>query len=170
MTIKAARAISATVAANLQYLDAISPDLYSDLMMYKGRMRFISIADPQIGPLYPGIPNTSKFFALQFNDIGPGPEDEHKTAEELGYAGCTLFTDEMAEEIVQFLLNAHKETSEPELLIVNCMMGVSRSGAVVDFARVVFQLSCEETAQKNPQIHPNAAMLRKLYRTWAKKS
>ena len=117
----------------------------------------ISIIDPGEKFLF-DEPTPPNVLQLKFNDL---EADEYKTDKELAKVeemGWILFNEGHAQSIINFLngINTDKD------LIVHCTAGISRSGAIGDFARVKFGIPFGEFILKNPQIQPNSWIRRTL--------
>lgn len=87
-------------------------------------------------------------------------------------SGLTLFDDNHAKQVINFLINL--KFTDDFTLIIQCYAGVSRSGAVAEFARSLFHLNNDEFIKDNPNIYPNQYILEKLreyyfknHSTWA---
>lgn len=89
------------------------------------------------------------------------------------------FTDDLAKEIVDFVIAICDDPDELKDLYVNCMAGKSRSGAIATFAAYVLedsefrpphmrhhQIVMEAFKNENPQIVPNMHILYKLLREY----
>lgn len=98
--------------------------------------------------------------ALQFDDVDLNPPDP-----DLCDPDAVFFSEEMASKVVDFLRKAN-ENSTNDLLVVNCHMGVSRSGAIANFARSVFNIDFSDWRRMNPQVIPNALVSSLLFSTW----
>ncbi len=165
MTIKAAKAIPAFLMHSLFAGDFTAATLKNEITNNYKNVWVISITDP--GYAIFNI-ETPKVVMLQFHDVDPSEEQE-KTGErerELQKTGHVLFSLGMARKIVDFILKADRANKEDDLLLVNCMMGISRSGAVCSFAKDILSLDSEEFKKLNPQIKPNGYVLRKLFRAF----
>lgn len=98
--------------------------------------------------------------ALVFDDIEPRPEEATRE-------GYVCFDPAMAGRVVDFVLRAHGDSeARSDALLINCHAGVSRSGAVADFARVVAGVSYDRFRRENPQAVPNAWVRRLLLEAW----
>lgn len=123
----------------------------------KDEFNFISICDPDMEFLFeePTKPNVLQ---LRFSDI-EGDEPEGC----VGSQNWILFNEEHGNKIIDFLDNMDMSKN----LCVNCVAGISRSGAVGDFARIKFGIPYDgEFSKDNPQIQPNAwisKVLRELH-------
>jgi protein-tyrosine phosphatase len=101
----------------------------------------------------------------KFVSLSPEDEDDDQTVSVM-FSKEKLFTDEDAEKIVSFISEAHKNLKSNDALLVNCMAGVSRSGAVVDFARVMCSTSYDEFKRLNPLVIPNVHVKQLLFSNW----
>ena len=90
---------------------------------------------------------------LVFDDI----EWDNPTAREL-----ILFTELHAYEVIDFLFR-HDQSKD---LIVHCYAGISRSGAIGNFARELFKYDYQEFMDDNSQIVPNTHVGQVLRRVW----
>lgn len=131
---------------NRESTNLIPPNLLSLNPTY----RFISITDPKVPSLFSS--NNSLVLQLKFHDIVP--ENISWTSK----SGLVLPNKEHAKQIVEFVQTVNT-LSEPVLLLVNCMAGVSRSGAVVTY---VGNLCGFDPKEHNPQIDPNEYLLELL--------
>jgi predicted protein tyrosine phosphatase len=118
------------------------------------------------GELPPLVEDAVDRIALVFDDIEP--HVDRATGVELGRdEGFVYFDEVMAEKVCAFIRRAHEEdAARADLLLVNCHAGVSRSGAIADFARAVVEVDYEEFRRSNPQIVPNVLVRRLLFRAW----
>ena len=95
--------------------------------------------------------------ALQFHDVEGDPEDYDP--------GTVFFNRDMALKIVEFLKKINKVDSR-DLLVVNCHMGISRSGGVAAFAQSVFGIDYSAWKRENPQVNPNSLVMELLFHAW----
>ncbi len=73
----------------------------------------------------------------------------------------------MTRRVCDFVLRAHRDAPERrDLLLVNCHAGVSRSGAIADFARSVTGVDYDSFRRLNPQVVPNAFVRSTLMAAW----
>jgi predicted protein tyrosine phosphatase len=122
----------------------------------------ISITDPEEDRLF--AEETDRILTFQFHDVDPawfqGPTwtDEARSK-------YRWMTPEEAKRCVEFIRRHH---AKPEAcaLYVNCMAGISRSGAVGTFAHRFAQTDREQFERTNPEIMPNGHILRLLMREW----
>ena len=101
-----------------------------------------------------------KAISLEFWDLTP--EDLTDQLKQR-YPNVVLFNEDHAKRIINFL-DEIKNCKEPSLLIVHCDAGISRSGAVGEFASDYFGLSYEQFCKDN-DVLPNAhikALLRRM--------
>lgn len=116
------------------------------------------------GPV-PLVTDAEDRLALAFDDIEPR---KSATGGELRPEGFTFFDDAMARRVCDFVARAHGDhPTRRDLLLVNCHAGVSRSGAIADFARTVAGVDYDAFKRANPQIVPNAFVRRALFEAWA---
>lgn len=121
------------------------------------KFNIISIIDPDCEFLFeePLKPN---IIQLKFSDI-EGNEPEGC----IGSENWILFNEDHGKKIIEFLDNMDMSKD----LVVHCSAGISRSGAVGDFARVKFGIPYEgQFARVNYRIQPNAwisKVLRELH-------
>lgn len=111
-------------------------------------------------------------------DIYAPPLVEHDEEDRIGLLfndsngrdiGLTHFDNAMAKQVCEFLVKADAYDPESsDLVVVNCYMGVSRSGAVSTFIREAFQLDYEQWRQENSHVSPNYFVLDKLHHQWMK--
>jgi predicted protein tyrosine phosphatase len=129
---------------------------------------FISIAPDSLRAECPEVlwpQNSERWLSLFFDDIRP----EHLSFLPLlqEHYGRPLhnFDEELADTIIDFLELSHKRPSE-EVLYVNCIAGISRSGAITSFACETFGFDRKKFMQDNPRIMPNNLMLYTLRERW----
>jgi predicted protein tyrosine phosphatase len=70
-----------------------------------------------------------------------------------------------ARKIVKFLLEVDKKEGTT-VVLVNCMAGISRSGAVATFIKTVWDLDDQDFRLLNPNIHPNSHNLSLLFKAF----
>lgn len=121
----------------------------------------VSITDPHIPSLFKNDrPNA---ISLKFHDSYPPNEKDEEWIKEYYKNNIVLFNEQDAKRIINFILKANSSfESSKDLLLVNCMMGIARSGAVVSFAKELFGLNSREFEAMNPQIRPNNFVLQTL--------
>jgi predicted protein tyrosine phosphatase len=105
--------------------------------------------------------------ALAFDDVEPRADPTTHT--ELGRnARYVYFDHAMAQKVCRFIRRAHgDDPARRDLLLINCHAGVSRSGAIGDFARSVTGGDYSDFKRLNPQVVPNAHVRRTLFEAWA---
>jgi len=130
----------------------------------------VTEADPRCEPIYKS--ETADVLPLQFDDVDA--DQWNAAGIPLFYNGkrseksepVIIFTIEQARKACAFIKKAHAEPGH-DILVVNCMAGVSRSGAIVTFARQVCGASYDLLHQMNPHIVPNAFVGRLLREAWS---
>ncbi len=101
--------------------------------------------------------------ALVFDDVEPDPGEAPSPR-------VRPFSPAMAERAVAFLERAHRDDpARRDALFVQCHAGVSRSGAVADFARTLAGIPYDDFRRENPQIVPNAWVRRLLFEAWQRR-
>lgn len=118
----------------------------------------IHITEPGMKKLFA---DTNKSIVLEFLDI-----DLTKSNSIEDFDNQYLFNEEMANKIVKFLLSINKNENSNDLLLINCMAGISRSGAVAWFARILFNLDYDTFMKLNPHIVPNQYVLSLLFNSY----
>lgn len=99
--------------------------------------------------------------ALSFDDVEP------QVGSRIDHERYVYFDEEMARRVCEFVLRAHRDAPERrDLLLINCHAGVSRSGAIADFARSVTRVDYDAFRRLNPQVVPNAFVRRLLMDAW----
>ena len=122
----------------------------------------ISITDPEEDRIFDE--DTDRILTFQFHDVDPewfqGP-----TWTEEARSKYKSMTPEEATRCYEFIVRHHQK---PEWcpLYVNCMAGISRSGAVGTFAHRLCQTDRDEFETRNPDLYPNGHILRLLMREW----
>jgi predicted protein tyrosine phosphatase len=123
----------------------------------------ISITNPFMSTstdnLLPLVQDSEDRIALQFHDVEADYQDYDPEA--------IPFDRLMAAKVVAFLQRANRQDSN-DLLVINCHMGISRSGAISFFARSVFGIDYSTWKRMNPQVIPNGLVLELLHHAWAK--
>lgn len=131
------------------------------------RTWIISITEPNeelCPPIYTS--EMSDVLPLQFEDIDADDWRKHDIEfVDLKGGPVRLFTTEQAKKVCEFIRRAHAEPGH-DLLVVNCYAGVSRSGAIVAFARQVCGASYDLFKTMNAHIVPNAFVGRLLREEW----
>jgi predicted protein tyrosine phosphatase len=162
MAIRTSLAVPYYVMKN--YLSGDPTNRIAALAERHDRVWIISITSPycststnQCPPL---VQDGEDRIALQFDDVDLDPPDP-----DLCDPDAVFFNREMAQKVVDFLRVANQgDTSD--LLVVNCHMGVSRSGAVANFARSVFNIDFSDWRRLNPQVIPNVLVSSLLFNAW----
>ena len=118
----------------------------------------ISIIEPGVSVIFKE--DTPSRITLSFHDIDP--KAFPSPADCLDYQPLS---ESDALRIVEFIKQNHAHHSK-QVLYVNCMAGISRSGAVARFALDALQLDRRQFMKDNPQIMPNGHVLHLLKRYW----
>lgn len=111
----------------------------------------ISINCPESEPLF-GNYKCDTLLSLKFHD----------TTYRINWTSI-LFDEDMADKVIEFLERV-KAADDGKDLLIHCMAGVSRSGAVGTFAREFLDLDYEEFTRDNPHICPNPLVMKLLRR------
>lgn len=148
MTINAIKIIPAEEMRSFKETGEFS---HSYLLEHFDGVVVISITDHDVPPIFPEASNT--VLPLVFDDGDP----ERETL-------LRPFTRSHAEAILNFLVK-HDDRDDNLLLLVNCMAGISRSGAVGSFARSFLGTDYEIFKSMNPQIQPNSYISMMLNRS-----
>ena len=101
----------------------------------------------------------SSCLSMDFWDITDDPDFIAEL--KISFPKYVLFNKEQANEVVEFLTKLKNDPSD-DVLICHCDAGISRSGAVATFAAEFFGLDHNSLMLYNPNIHPNAMVLRML--------
>lgn len=163
MSIQAVRAVP--YAAMKDYLSGDPTSLIAAQAAFFDRVWIISItnASAQSPPLVKDGPDC---IALQFDDV-EDKYDVHSGLTKPRDPQFVYFDEAMARKICEFVKRAHESNEESnDLLVVNCHMGVSRSGAVADFVRSACHLDYDMFRRLNPQVNPNTLVKNLLHHTW----
>ena len=120
------------------------------------RVWIVSVTDAAIAPIFPT--ETGNIITLRFDDIDM---DDPDGAKMLATGRYKPMSKQEAKKIVGFIRRAHGDPGN-SLLLVNCMAGISRSGAIVTHAKDVCGISDDKFHAMNPRIIPNDYMLRLL--------
>ena len=158
MSIKAAIAVPYYVMK--EYLTGSWPfNRISTMAQNYDKVWIISITNPTIEGREDNVPplvtDGEDRIALQFHDID-SVDCDHKTIP---------FDLAMADKIVNFIKKAHQGDSN-DLLVVNCHAGISRSGAVSEFAGYVCDLDYSSWRRQNSSVIPNVLVSRLLFKAW----
>lgn len=120
----------------------------------------VSIIDPEEDPIFDE--DTDRIITLRFHDLDP------KWFEPQHTSSYVFMSEEQAKQIAAHVFK-HADAEEEFVFYVNCMAGISRSGAVGTFAARVAGISDEEFRAANHQIMPNGYILSLLMREWYKR-
>lgn len=115
----------------------------------------------------PELPDHPNWLRLEFDDIRRGcdiPANLNPQQQAL------IFAEGHADRIIDFIVHQHACLGRQRLLIVNCALGVSRSGAVGTFANEMLGLSSAVFAVDNPQVSVNPLVLECLRQRWQARS
>ena len=99
------------------------------------------------------------YLSLEFWDITDSPETI-KALKDGGFR-YILFTDLQAKQTVKFLEDRKNEAGD-DVLVLHCDAGISRSGAISEFACELFGHDRQEFIKENPYLNPNPMVLRML--------
>ena len=123
----------------------------------------ISVTDPDVEALFPE--DTESAISLKFHDADPDMIPTFLFGLETEQEKMKYFDSNQAKKVISFIKHADRSggRNSKDLLLVNCMAGISRSGAIVHFARNLLSLDYETFKKLNPQISPNGHVSRKLY-------
>ena len=107
--------------------------------------------------------------ALQFADVSETEsKDEDILDTIINIHNSRIFNKEDAEKIVSFVETLHRKENK-ETLVVHCMAGISRSGAVGMFINDLLRLNHSTFQRDNPGIRPNPfilSILREVSNFW----
>jgi predicted protein tyrosine phosphatase len=98
---------------------------------------------------------------LHFDDI---TDRDNKWADQI--EGMTLFNESHAKTIIDFLLDLPDTIT---VLFCSCDAGISRSGAVGEFAQYLFSIEWAKFHSWNPNILPNSYVKTLLFRELGKR-
>lgn len=151
---------------------ALSAEGMKDLLRRQpellARHSFISVLPPEMREDKNGIKwpdDSDRWLSLFFEDIRPEHLIILPMLEEQMGRQVKRFSESEADRIIDFLLNCNSRT-DSEVLYVNCVAGISRSGAIVSFACETFNLDRKQFRRDNPQILPNNLVLYLLRERW----
>ena len=112
------------------------------------------------GPV-PLVKDADDRLALSFDDIEA--RDDRPRDPRFVY-----FDEAMAARVCAFVRRAHEDDpAAVDLLLVHCHAGVSRSGAIADFARGAVGADYDAFRRANPQVVPNVFVRSQLLNAWA---
>ena len=118
----------------------------------------VSIVDPEEAPIFAA--DTDRIITLRFHDLDPEwPVDPERDPR----PSYVFMNEEDAKRIVNHVVKFH-EHPEPWELLVNCMAGISRSGAVGTFVQRVVGIPAEQFLTQNTGLRPNPYVLKLLMR------
>jgi predicted protein tyrosine phosphatase len=127
-------------------------------LAYLDKNCVISIIEPGVSVIF--SEDTPSRITLSFHDIDPkafgSPAD---------YADYLPLSESDAVKIIEFIKRNHAHHGK-QVLYVNCMAGISRSGAVARFVLDALGLDRRQFLKDNPQIMPNGHVLHLLKRYW----
>ena len=123
----------------------------------------VSIVDPEEAPIFAA--DTDRIITLRFHDLDPEwPVDPERDPR----PSYVFMSEEDAKRIVDHVLRFHQHPESWELM-VNCMAGVSRSGAVGTFVQRLASIPEADFITTNPALHPNKYVLKLLMREWTRR-
>jgi predicted protein tyrosine phosphatase len=113
------------------------------------KIYIISITDPHVPKLFQQELDNVITFTYKDVEVRTGQNLFTFTPGDEGH-----MTDEHANKIIDFIEKAHS-SEENIMLLVNCMFGMCRSGAIADFVGNIYGFGCWDTKKRNPNILPN---------------
>jgi len=160
MPIKTTIAVPYFVMQN--YLNGDKANRIASLAQHHGKVWIISITSPRLSVFDPEplVKDDLDRIALEFFDV-----DTYAPSHFPGQETFAVFDAKMANKIVDFVRVANRSNTE-DLLVANCHLGVSRSGAVSSFVRSVCGIDFSDWKRLNPQVIPNNLVLSLLHRAW----
>ncbi len=118
----------------------------------------VSIVDPEEDPIFPE--DTDRILTVKFHDLDPEwPVDPERDPR----PSYVFMNENRARRIVDHVIKFHQHP-EPWEFLVNCMQGISRSGAVGTFVQRVAGIPAEQFVTTNSALHPNRYVLKLLMR------
>src|SRR5439155_17464336 len=114
----------------------------------------VSIIDPEEEPIF--APDTDRIITVRFHDLDP--EWPVNTDLDPSYV---FMSEEDAKRIVDHVLKFHDHPA-PWAFLVNCMAGISRSGAVATFVQRLAGVPADHFLTQNRDLHPNGHVLKLL--------
>ena len=110
----------------------------------------VSIVDPEEEPIFEQ--DTDRIITLRFHDLDPQwPVDPERDPR----PSYVFMNAEQARQIVDHVLKFHQHP-EPWELLVNCMQGISRSGAVGTFVQRVAGIPAEPAPRTRARFRPRS--------------
>ena len=125
----------------------------------------VSIVDPEEAPIFAA--DTDRIITLRFHDLDPEwPVDPERDPR----PSYVFMNEDHARRIVDHVLRFHQHP-ESWACLVNCMAGVSRSGAVGTFVQRVAGIPAEQFLTQNTGLRPNPYVHKLLMRqlTWRRR-
>ena len=123
----------------------------------------VSIVDPEEEPIFAA--DTDRIITVRFHDLDPQwPVDPERDPR----PSYVFMSAEQARQIVDHVLKFHEHPA-PWAFLVNCMAGVSRSGAVGTFVQRLASIPEADFITTNPALHPNKYVLKLLMREWTRR-
>lgn len=108
------------------------------------------------------LPDNPSWLRMFFADLLCSEEELAEIAASVGpELRKNIFNEGHAEQILDFLV-MHHARPEPLSLLVNCEIGVSRSGAVATLAKQMVGIPDDDFARENPKCVPNRQILKTL--------
>ena len=118
----------------------------------------VSIIDPEEEPIFAA--DTDRIITVRFHDLDPQrPVDPERDPR----PSYVFMSEEDATRIVAHVIRFHQHP-QPWELFVNCMAGISRSGAVGTFVQRVVGIPAEQFLTQNTGLRPNPYVLKLLMR------
>ena len=116
----------------------------------------VSIIDPEEEPIFEE--DTDRIVTLRFHDLDPEwPVDPDRDPR----PSYVFMSEEDAKRIVDHVLKFYRHPAPWEFL-VNCMAGISRSGAVATFVQRVAGVPADHFLTQIRDLHPNGHVLKLL--------
>jgi predicted protein tyrosine phosphatase len=162
MAIKSAKAISYYDMLNLVSPQAglrlfHKPEQLLSFINFFDKVWIVSMRDPKVAPIFDPNQILNNVIQLSFDDI----DCEDEEVIEYTSKGMIVPSAQHIDIISKFVIDAHKLSPDSnDLLLTNCMMGIRRSGAVVEWASRYCGLDFDKIKKLNPQIQPNPRMSR----------
>jgi len=115
----------------------------------------ISILDHDVTRIFD---NNNRSLTVWFDDIHPTTTNTLHSC-----LDCKAMSVFDAIDIIQFIKQL---PSDVDIIVVHCTAGICRSGAVIDFLRVILDVDDTEFATMNSHIIPNTWVRDLLWSTW----